>query len=50
MGWGWACGTYGREEEKINACRGLVGKCEGRRQLGDLGVDGRVILKLVLKK
>jgi hypothetical protein len=31
-----------------NAYRILVGKPKGRDQFGDLGVDGRIILKWVL--
>ena len=38
---GWACGAYGRGE---GVYRVLVGKQEGRRHWGDLGVDGRIIL------
>ena len=30
--------------------RVLVGKPEGRRPLGDLGVDGRIILKWISRK
>jgi hypothetical protein len=30
--------------------RGLVGKLEGKNPLGNPGVDGRIILKLILKK
>ena len=33
---GWACGAYGRGEG--------VGKPEGRRLLGNLGVDGWITL------
>jgi hypothetical protein len=32
-----------------NACRNLAGKSEGDR-LGDVGVDGRIITKLIVKK
>jgi hypothetical protein len=28
----------------------LVGKCEGKRPLGKLGIVGRMILKWILKK
>jgi hypothetical protein len=28
----------------------LVGKSEGKRPLGNLAVDGRIILKLILQK
>jgi hypothetical protein len=28
----------------------LIGKSEGKRFLKDLGIDGRIILKLILKK
>jgi len=31
--------------EKINVYRVLVGKFEGKNNLEDLGVDGRIILK-----
>jgi hypothetical protein len=45
---GWECSMYGRDE-KLN--RGLIGKLEGRRPLvGGLSIDGRVILKWVLRK
>jgi hypothetical protein len=30
--------------------RVLVGKLEGKNPLGNPGVDGRIILKLILKK
>ena len=36
-------------EEKINACRILVGKTEEKNHLEDLGVDGRMSLKWTLK-
>jgi hypothetical protein len=36
--------------EKRGAYRILVGRPEGRHGLGDLGVDGRIILKLIFKK
>jgi hypothetical protein len=33
-----------------NAYNILVGKHEGKRKLEDLGVDGRIILELILGK
>jgi hypothetical protein len=36
--------------EMRNTYKILVRKCEGKRHLGDLGVVGRTILKLILKK
>jgi hypothetical protein len=36
--------------EKRGAYRILVGRPEGRRPLGDPGVDGRLILKQIFKK
>jgi len=36
--------------EKTNACRILVGKLKSRDLLENLGVDGSIILKWVLKK
>jgi hypothetical protein len=27
---------------------GLAGKCEGKKRLEDLGVDGRILLKWIL--
>jgi hypothetical protein len=35
--------------EMRNMCKILVGKPEGRNHLEDLGVDGRIILKWILK-
>jgi hypothetical protein len=36
--------------ERRGAYRDLVGKPEGKRPLKVLGVDGRLILKLIFKK
>ena len=36
--------------ENRGAYRVLVGKPEGRKHLGDRGVDGRIILKRMLEK
>jgi hypothetical protein len=36
--------------ERSGAYRILVGRPEGRRPLGDPGVDGRIILKRIFKK
>jgi hypothetical protein len=44
---GRACGMYGK---KINTYRVLVGKLVNRDHLQDLGIDGKVILKRVLKE
>jgi hypothetical protein len=33
-----------------NTCRILVGKHERKDHLGDLGVEGRIILKFILNK
>ena len=43
---GGACSAY---EEEGNAYRVLEGKPEGREHLEDLGIDGTIILKLILK-
>jgi hypothetical protein len=43
----WA-GYVARMGEKRNAYRILVGKPEGKRQLEDLDIDGRIILKWML--
>jgi hypothetical protein len=37
-------------EEMINAHKNLVGKSEGKRPMGDLGVDGKAVSKWVIKK
>jgi hypothetical protein len=44
---GGTCNTYGREE---SANRVLVEKPDGKNHLGDIGIDGRIILKLFLGK
>jgi hypothetical protein len=36
--------------ERRGAYRALVGKPEGRRPLGDPGVDGRIILKWIFER
>jgi len=36
-------------EDKRGAYSVLVGKCEGRRHLEDLGIVGRIILKWIFK-
>jgi hypothetical protein len=33
-----------------NVCKVLVGKLEERDYLGDIGIDGRIILKCALKE
>jgi hypothetical protein len=43
----WA-GHVARMGERRGACRVLVGKPDGRNHLEDRGVDGRIILKLIL--
>jgi len=42
-----ACGTC---RDRRGACRGLVGKHEGRDHLEELGISGRIILKWIVKK
>jgi hypothetical protein len=44
---GWACGTYGGEERLYSV---LVGKREGKRPFGNVGVDGSMMLTWSLKK
>jgi len=44
---GWVCGAYGRGEGGV---QGLGGKTEGRRPLGDLVVDGWIILGWISRK
>jgi hypothetical protein len=36
--------------ERRCVCRVLVGKPEGKRPLGDPGVDGRIILRWIFRK
>jgi hypothetical protein len=36
--------------ENINAYRNLVGKPEGKKRLEAVGVNGRLMLKWILKK
>jgi uncharacterized protein (UPF0128 family) len=43
-------GHVARMEEKRNAYRVMVWKLEGSNNLENLSVDGRIILKLILKK
>jgi hypothetical protein len=42
------CGTYGTQERYIN--RVFVGDLREGDHLGNLGMDGRIILKRILKK
>jgi len=44
---GAACRTHGGEDKYIQS---IVGESWKKEHLGDLGVDGNVILKLNLKK
>jgi hypothetical protein len=37
-------------EEMRNSCRILVGELEGKDNLEDLGIDGRIILRWSLEK
>jgi len=45
----WA-GYVARVGERRGEYMILVGKPEGKRQLGDPGVDGRMILRWILRK
>jgi hypothetical protein len=44
----WA-GHVASIEERRNAYLVLVGKLERKRQLGNTGVDGKLLLKLIFK-
>ena len=44
---GVACNAYG---VRRGVYRGLEGKPEGKRPLGDPGVDGRIILRWIFRK
>jgi hypothetical protein len=44
---GGACSAYGEERGVYSV---LVGKPEGKRPLGDPGVDGRIILRWIFRK
>jgi hypothetical protein len=46
---GWA-GHVARAGKMRNACRILVGNVDVRDHLGDLGVDGKIILKIYLRE
>jgi hypothetical protein len=43
---GWAFGMYGRKERRIQS----FGGDEEKRPLEDLGVDGRIILRWIVRK
>ena len=43
-------GAYGTYAERRGACRVLVGKTEGKRQVGRPRLDGRIIAIRVFKK
>ena len=44
---GRTCSTYGK---RGGVYRLLVGKPEGKRQLEETGVDGRIILRWIFRK
>jgi hypothetical protein len=43
-------GHAARTGERTGACRVLVGRLEGKNHLEVLGLDGRIMLKLIFKK
>ena len=43
-------GHVARVGERRGVCRVLVGKFEGKNHLEDPGVDGRIILRWILRK
>jgi len=45
---GGACSAYGGEERRIQGILG--GNLKESDHLGDLGVDGRIILRLIFRK
>jgi hypothetical protein len=44
----WHFAWQAREDKKV--CSTLLGKLKGQGQLVNLGVDGRIILRMILKK
>ena len=44
---GRACSVYGGEKRHI---QGYGGEMRERDHLGDLGIDGRIILRLIFRK
>jgi hypothetical protein len=45
----WA-GQVARKGERRDVYRGFVEKHEGKRRLGRSGIDGRIILRWILRK
>jgi hypothetical protein len=43
-------GPCGPQRGRRDAYRVLVGKSDGKNHLEDVGIDGRIILKLMFKK
>jgi hypothetical protein len=43
-------GTYSTHRDMRNGYEILVGKAEGKNNSGDTGVDGEIILTLILRK